>query len=146
MQIGIALALAAAHAATPAQTAWPERPVRIVVPYAPGGTTDFAARTIAEKLTAQTGKSFFVENKSGASGTIGTAQVAKSRPDGYTLLANDTTYAMLPSPFAKLPWDHANDLGDDDHADTGDVDRGCQFPVQEHERPARARAKASWQA
>ncbi len=93
-----------------AQTAWPEKPVRIIVPYAPGGTTDYAARQIAQKLTEQTKQSFYVENKAGASGTIGTDLVAKAAPDGYTLLTNDTTYAMLPSLFAKLPWDHANGL------------------------------------
>lgn len=93
-----------------AQAAWPEKPVRIVVPYAPGGTTDYAARQIAQKLTEQTRQSFFVENKAGASGTIGTDLVAKSAPDGTTLLTNDTTYAMLPSLFARLPWDHANGL------------------------------------
>jgi tripartite-type tricarboxylate transporter receptor subunit TctC len=107
--LAAALALSAAHSMTMAQT-WPDKPVRFVVPYAPGGTTDFAARMVAERLTHQTGKSFFVENKTGASGTIGTSQVAKSAPDGTTFLVNDTTYAMLPSLFAKLPWDHANDL------------------------------------
>lgn len=93
-----------------AQTAWPDKPVRIVVPYAAGGTTDFAARQVAQKLTEQTGQSFFVENKTGASGTIGSNFVAKSAPDGNTLLTNDTTYAMLPAIFKKLPWDHASDL------------------------------------
>jgi tripartite-type tricarboxylate transporter receptor subunit TctC len=93
-----------------AQSAWPEKPVRIIVPYAPGGTTDYAARQIAQKLTEQTRQSFYVENKAGASGTIGTDLVAKAAPDGYTLLTNDTTYAMLPSLFSKLPWDHANGL------------------------------------
>jgi tripartite-type tricarboxylate transporter receptor subunit TctC len=93
-----------------AQTAWPEKPVRIIVPYAPGGTTDYAARQIAQKLSEQTKQSFYVENKAGASGTIGTDMVAKAAPDGYTLLTNDTTYAMLPSLFTKLPWDHANGL------------------------------------
>lgn len=93
-----------------AQTAWPDKPVRIVVPYAAGGTTDFAARQVAQKLTEQTGQSFFVENKTGASGTIGSNFVAKSAPDGNTLLTNDTTYAMLPAIFRKLPWDHASDL------------------------------------
>jgi tripartite-type tricarboxylate transporter receptor subunit TctC len=92
------------------QTSWPEGNVRLVVPYAPGGTTDFAARQIAQKLTEQTGKSFFVENKAGASGTIGTDMVAKSKPDGATFQVNDTTYAMLPHLFKKLPWDHATDL------------------------------------
>jgi tripartite-type tricarboxylate transporter receptor subunit TctC len=92
------------------QTNWPEGNVRLVVPYAPGGTTDFAARQIAQKLTEQTGKSFFVENKAGASGTIGTDMVAKSKPDGTTFQVNDTTYAMLPHLFKKLPWDHTTDL------------------------------------
>ncbi|MBO9680651.1 MAG: tripartite tricarboxylate transporter substrate binding protein [Acidovorax sp.] len=104
------LLLASLAALAQAQSAWPEKPVRIVVPYAPGGTTDYAARQIAQKLTEQTRQSFFVENKAGASGTIGTDLVAKSAPDGYTLLTNDTTYAMLPSLFARLPWDHANGL------------------------------------
>jgi tripartite-type tricarboxylate transporter receptor subunit TctC len=93
-----------------AQTTWPDNNVRLVVPYAAGGTTDFAARQIAQKLTEQTGKSFYVENKTGASGTIGTDLVAKSKPDGSTFQINDTTYAMLPHLFKKLPWDHANDL------------------------------------
>lgn len=103
------LTLAAVPVASLAQ-AWPDKPVRLVVPYAPGGTTDFSARLVAEALTQQTGKSFYVENKAGASGTIGTSQVAKSAPDGTTFLVNDTTYAMLPALFAKLPWDHAGDL------------------------------------
>lgn len=93
-----------------AQPAWPDKPVRIVVPYAAGGTTDFAARQVAQKLTEQTGQSFFVENKTGASGTIGSNFVAKAAPDGNTLLTNDTTYAMLPAIFKKLPWEHASDL------------------------------------
>ncbi|QUN32130.1 tripartite tricarboxylate transporter substrate binding protein (plasmid) [Cupriavidus sp. KK10] len=89
---------------------WPTKPVRIVVPYSAGGTTDFVARQVAQKLSESTGKSFFVENKPGASGTIGTMQVARAAPDGYTLLANDTTYTMLPSLFKTLPWDHAHDF------------------------------------
>ncbi|KAB2901602.1 MAG: tripartite tricarboxylate transporter substrate binding protein [Burkholderiaceae bacterium] len=104
------LLLASLGTLAQAQAVWPEKPVRIVVPYAPGGTTDYAARQIAQKLTEQTRQSFFVENKAGASGTIGTDLVAKSAPDGTTLLTNDTTYAMLPSLFARLPWDHANGL------------------------------------
>lgn len=100
----------ALNGASFAQTSWPEGNVRLVVPYAAGGTTDFAARQIAQKLTEQTGKSFYVENKVGASGTIGTDFVAKSKPDGTTFQINDTTYAMLPHLFKKLPWDHANDL------------------------------------
>jgi tripartite-type tricarboxylate transporter receptor subunit TctC len=108
-KLSTALALGCLASFSSAQV-WPDKPVKLVVPYAPGGTTDFSARMVAERLTQQTGKSFFVENKSGASGTIGTTMVAKSAPDGTTFLINDTTYAMLPSLFAKLPWDHANDL------------------------------------
>jgi tripartite-type tricarboxylate transporter receptor subunit TctC len=93
-----------------AQTTWPSKPVRLVVAYAPGGTTDFAARQIAQKLTLQTGQSFYVENRAGGSGVIGTDMVAKAPPDGSTFLVEDTSYAMLPHLTKKLPWDHANDL------------------------------------
>jgi tripartite-type tricarboxylate transporter receptor subunit TctC len=107
----LAACTAALACASPsAQTTWPDRPVRMIVPYSPGGTTDYAARQIAQKLTEQTGKSFYVENKVGASGTIGSDLVAKAAPDGGTFLVNDTTYAMLPHLFKKLPWDHASGL------------------------------------
>ena len=106
----LAVAATFIHSLAIAQTAWPDKPVKLIVPYAPGGTTDFAARQIAQKLTEQTGKSFFVENKAGASGLIGTDVVAKSPADGATFQINDTTYAMLPHLFKKLPWDHGKDL------------------------------------
>ncbi len=89
---------------------WPAKPVRIVVPYAPGGAVDVVTRKMAQKLTEQTGQTFFVENRAGGTGTIGTQQVAKAEADGYTLLANDTTYSLLPHIFKKLPFDHAHDL------------------------------------
>ena len=89
---------------------WPAKPVKIVVPYPPGGAVDAVTRKMAQRLTEQTGQSFFVENKAGATGTIGAVQVARSAPDGYTLLANDTTYALLPHIFKKLPFDYAQDL------------------------------------
>lgn len=106
----LAAALALVATTTLAQAPWPDKPVRLVVPYSPSGTTDYAARQIAQKLTEQTGKSFYVENKVGASGTIGSDFVAKAAPDGSTFLINDTTYAMLPHLFKKLPWDHATGL------------------------------------
>jgi len=90
--------------------AWPAKPVKIVVPYPPGGAVDAVSRKIAQHLTQQTGQSFFVENKAGATGTIGASQVAQSAADGYTLVANDTTYALLPHIFKKLPFDWAHDL------------------------------------
>lgn len=93
-----------------AHAAYPDKPVRIVVPYAPGGAVDVVARKIAQKLTEQTRQTFFVENKAGATGTIGTATVARAPADGYTLLAIDNTYSVLPYVFKKLPWDHASGL------------------------------------
>jgi tripartite-type tricarboxylate transporter receptor subunit TctC len=93
-----------------AQSAWPSRVVKIVVPYGPGGAVDVVTRKMAQKLTEQTGQSFIVENKPGATGTIGANQVAQAPADGYTLLANDTTYSLLPHIFKKLPFDHATQL------------------------------------
>lgn len=93
-----------------AQSAWPTKIVKIVVPYAPGGAVDVVTRKMAQKLTEQTGQSFIVENKPGATGTIGANFVAQAQPDGYTLLANDTTYSLLPHIFKKLPFDHATQL------------------------------------
>lgn len=107
----LAIAAAALFCVTGALAdTWPSKPVKIVVPYAPGGAVDVVTRKMAQKLTEQTGQSFFVENKAGATGTIGAQQVAKAEADGYTLLANDTTYSLLPHIFRKLPFDHASDL------------------------------------
>lgn len=91
-----------------AADAYPSRPVRIVVPWAPGGAVDVVARRVAQKLTERMGQAFVVENKSGATGTIGCADVARQAPDGLNLLAIDNTYATLPYLFNKLPFDHEN--------------------------------------
>lgn len=106
LSVSSTLAAGAALAAEP----YPSRTVRIVVAYAPGGAVDTVARKMAQKLSEQTGEQFIVENKPGASGTIGTREVARAAADGHTLLAIDNSYSMLPYVFAKLPWDHANDL------------------------------------
>ena len=106
----VAVALTCTAIGAQAQSAYPSKAVKIVVPYPPGGAVDQVTRRIAQKLTEQTGQSFFVENKAGATGTIGAAQVARSPGDGYTLMANDTTYSILPQVFKKLPWDYAQDL------------------------------------
>ena len=87
--------------------AWPSRPIRIVVAWAPGGAVDTMARRLAPKLSESLGRPVVVENKSGATGTIGAAEVARAAPDGHTLLAMDNTYAMLPYLFQRLPFDHA---------------------------------------
>src|SRR6202047_2586922 len=77
---------AAAAADTVSANTWPERPVKVIVGFAPGGPTDLVARLIAQQLAAQTGKNFFVENISGAGGIVGTVKAAQSAPDGYTIL------------------------------------------------------------
>ena len=87
--------------------AFPSRPIRLVVAWAPGGAVDTIARRLAPKLSEGLGRPVVVENKSGATGTIGAADVARAAPDGHTLLAMDNTYAMLPYLFQRLPFDHA---------------------------------------
>jgi tripartite-type tricarboxylate transporter receptor subunit TctC len=107
--ISTTICLLAAATVASAQ-GYPTKSVRIIVPYAPGGAVDAVTRKIAQKLTEQTGQTFFVENKAGATGTIGAGEAARSAPDGYTLLANDTTYSLLTHIFKKLPFDPAVDL------------------------------------
>jgi tripartite-type tricarboxylate transporter receptor subunit TctC len=93
-----------------AQVAWPTKPVKFVVPYPPGGSTDPMARLIAAKLTDALGQPFVVENRSGASGTIGTAFVAKSPADGYTFAFVFDYHAVNPFLFPNLPFDTVKDL------------------------------------
>lgn len=107
--VGIALG-SACLASTAMGQAWPSKPVRIVVPYPPGGAVDAVTRKMAQHLTEQTGQTFYVENKSGATGTIGAAQVAQAPADGYTLMANDTTYTLVPHIYKNLPFDYSHDL------------------------------------
>ena len=106
----LACALALAAPAAAFAQAWPAKPVRIIVPYPPGGAVDVVTRKMAAKLHEQTGQTFYVENKAGATGTIGLSTVVQAPPDGYTLAANDTTYALLPHIFKKLPFDHEHAL------------------------------------
>src|SRR6185437_8709936 len=82
---------------------YPNRPVRIVVPYPPGGGTDILARTLAQKLTELLGQPVVVDNRAGANGIIGTDQAAKAKPDGYTVLIAIATHAINPMLYAKLP-------------------------------------------
>jgi tripartite-type tricarboxylate transporter receptor subunit TctC len=95
-----------------AQSGWPEKPVRIMVPFAPGGQTDIIGRILAERYTQLWGKSVLVENKIGASGSIGTEVVAKSPPDGYMLqVAAINTHGANPALFgSKLPYDPVKDF------------------------------------
>jgi tripartite-type tricarboxylate transporter receptor subunit TctC len=89
---------------------YPNRPVRIVVPYPPGGGTDILARTLAQKLTELLGQPVVVDNRAGANGIIGTDQAAKAKPDGYTVLIAIATHAINPMLYAKLPYDTNTDL------------------------------------
>ena len=98
------LIAACALAAAVAQAAFPERPITLVVPYAPGGGADAAARLLATRMGARLGTSIIVDNRPGASGTIGASQVAKARADGYTVLYDATPISINPHLFAKLPY------------------------------------------
>lgn len=89
---------------------YPTKPVRIIVPYAPGGGIDTVARVLAQKLTEQMGASFIVENRPGAAGVLGADLVAHAAPDGYTLLASSTEFAINPGIRPKLPYDPLKDF------------------------------------
>src|SRR6478735_468812 len=107
-----ALLLAGTAAALPAlaQPLYPTRPIKLVVPYPPGGTADAIARALAERLTVQMGQPVVVENKAGASGTIGMDAVAKAAPDGYTLAFSAISPLVLSPYLGKVPYDPDNDL------------------------------------
>jgi tripartite-type tricarboxylate transporter receptor subunit TctC len=90
---------------------WPAKQIRIIVPFAPGGIADTSSRAISDKLGARLGQSVLVENRAGAGGNIGTEMVAKSAPDGYTLLLGfDGTMVVNPHTYAKLPFDTLRDF------------------------------------
>ena len=94
-----------------AQTAWPSKPVRIIVPFAAGGTTDILARAMAPELTKAFGQPFVVENRAGAGGNIGADLVAKSPPDGYTILMGTVgTHGINKALYAKMPYDSQKDF------------------------------------
>jgi tripartite-type tricarboxylate transporter receptor subunit TctC len=93
-----------------AQAPYPNRPVRMLVPFPPGGGTDVISRTVAQKLGETWGQAVVVENRGGANGIIGTDLGAKAKPDGYTLLVVIATHAINPSLYKKLPYDTAADF------------------------------------
>jgi tripartite-type tricarboxylate transporter receptor subunit TctC len=103
-----ALGLACLAAGVQAQTAdsWPNKPIRLVVPFGPGGPTDIAARAIAQKISTILGQPVVVDNKAGAGGSVGSAEVARAPADGYTLLyGSSSTLAVNPSLYKTLPYD-----------------------------------------
>ena len=103
----LCLAIApAAHA-----QAWPAKPIRLMVPFPPGGSTDIVARIVAQKLSERLGQPIVIENRGGAGGTIGTALIAKSAPDGYNLtVASTSTHVVAPSVYTKLDYDPVKDF------------------------------------
>jgi tripartite-type tricarboxylate transporter receptor subunit TctC len=108
LRVIVAVLLAGASALAGAQ--YPNKPVRMVVAFPPGGSTDLAARALGEKLAAALGQAFVIENKPGASGNIGAEFVARSAPDGYTLLMAATSFATAPAFFPQLGWDPVTDF------------------------------------
>jgi tripartite-type tricarboxylate transporter receptor subunit TctC len=111
---GAALAAAAltglvAHAEGPAG-GWPDKPVKIIVPFAPAGPTDIVARLVATKLSERLGRQFYVENVSGAGGNTGMGQAARAAADGYTVLFVSSSYVVNPSLYPKIPYDPYKDF------------------------------------
>jgi tripartite-type tricarboxylate transporter receptor subunit TctC len=105
------LALSALLLAGTASAAYPDRPITLIVPWAPGGSTDILGRAIAEQLTKSMGQPVVVENKAGASGNIGSNMVAKAKPDGYTLLIGSmSTHAMNPALIPNMPFKGSDDF------------------------------------
>lgn len=107
------LSASAAAIALPvhAQAPWPSKPIKLVVPYAPGGSTDVVGRVIAEYLGQRIGQNIVVENRPGKGASIGTSQVAKAAPDGYTLLvSNISSFAIAPPLYGDLDYDPVNDF------------------------------------
>lgn len=106
-----AAAIAATTLALAAQAqGWPTRAVKIIVPFAPGGFTDVVARILQTQLSAALGQPVVIENKPGAGSTIGTAEVAKARPDGYTIAMVSTTHVITPSIYKQMPYDALRDF------------------------------------
>ena len=112
MKISLAaMTIALAAAAAPGHAAYPDKPVTLVVPFPPGGSTDMIARTLGAKLQERLGQTFVVENRAGATGTIGAGQVKRAAPDGYTLLvASLGPYVIAPHLIKSVPYDATRDF------------------------------------
>jgi tripartite-type tricarboxylate transporter receptor subunit TctC len=110
MRMMAAIAVAAALATPAASQTWPSKPVRIVLPFAPGGGTDIMGRLLGQKLTEELGTPFVMENRPGAGASIGAAFVAKAPPDGYTLLISAPEMSIHPTLTPKLPYDPLKDF------------------------------------
>ncbi len=108
--LAIACALSGLAGAAPAQTAYPDKPIKLVLAFPPGGPTDLVARVLAQKLGEQMGQTVIVENKPGANGNIAAELVAKSLPDGYTVFYNTSAVALSPALYKKLGYDVLSDF------------------------------------
>jgi tripartite-type tricarboxylate transporter receptor subunit TctC len=109
LALALALAFALCGSSAMAQN-WPSKPITLVVPFPPGGTTDVLARALADKLGAALGQAVIVESKPGAGATLGADYVAKSKPDGYTLLVGAVHHTIASSVYKKLPYDFQKDF------------------------------------
>jgi tripartite-type tricarboxylate transporter receptor subunit TctC len=103
--LGMCLVAAAPVAWSQAAANYPNRPIKLIVPFGPGGFTDVVARVLGQRLGQAMGTSFVIENKPGAGSTIGTAEVAKAAPDGYTLVMISTTHTVSPAIYKNIPYD-----------------------------------------
>ena len=108
--VSVASLLALSPLMVAAQAAYPNKLIRVIVPFAAGSTTDIIARAIADKMGASMGQTLVIENKGGASGTIGQQAVATAAPDGYTIMVHSSSHTVSPSTFAKLPFDTTSDF------------------------------------
>ena len=108
-QCALGVLCGALACATHAQS-YPSKPVRIVVPFAPSGTTDFIARVLGKKLGEETGQTFIVDNRGGAGGTLGADITAKAPGDGYTVMIYHIAITTAPSLYKKLPYDTLKDI------------------------------------
>lgn len=107
----LAFALAAFACAAPASAQWkPTQPIRVIIPYAAGGTSDIIARTMSDEVSKRLGQPFTIENRGGGATQIGTSAVAKADPDGHTILLVANTFMINPSLFKTLPYDSLKDL------------------------------------
>jgi tripartite-type tricarboxylate transporter receptor subunit TctC len=106
----LVVALGILPAGSPAFAQYPTKPVRVIVPFAAGGTPDVVGRIVSQQLAAQTGQAFVVENRPGADGVVGAQVVAEAPPDGYTLLVTSSSFVVNPSFHKKLPFDVVRDF------------------------------------
>src|SRR6185503_12961302 len=110
LMAGTAACLAAGATGASAQADWPNKPVKVIVPYPPGGGADTTARIVYQKLGEMWGKQFVIDNRGGAGGTIAEAVAAKADPDGYTIMHDATAFSVNPALYPKLSFDYAKDF------------------------------------